>query len=1114
MEIDAIKEHFVRPPAEFGPTPFWFLNDELDEGRLCHALEEMSAKGIAGVIIHPRTGMEVEYFSDVFWERLQSICETLKRLGMQGWIYDEYNWPSGPVGGRLLREHPEFKQVGLDYRLCPASRLPEVLRASDVKPAAAFAVTQRGLSDKTEELSEGDTGAFRGCDALLFFLREVSVTLYATHCAPWTRGERGYLDLLNAEAVDEFMKLTHFEYDRHLKEYYGSPLVGVFTDEPANYSFFPYTAAMPDEFQRRYGRDFRGAMPSLAGRIAAIPVEQRIRDRTEYFELARDLYVESFFGKVSAWAKERGLIFTGHLDKEDDLSRLPVTNISFYAPLSRMDMPGTDILGDKHGFEKRHGMMEHPNFNPKALSSTAHHSGASRTLCEIWGGNGWASPPEKLKAVLNWAQACGVNFVNPHASFMSLRGLRKRDFPSSHSPPQPWWRFYDKFSEYIARLSFINSRGNHVADVLFAFPMKSLWAEFDLRANRNRLADFLEAASETLLRNQLDFDYLFDEVLDSEMTVIEDGRIKVGGEAYSLLLLPLAPVMPRKLLELAERFVAAGGSVVAFGHETPTHDEYGTPIAERAEVVCGGDKAGRVAFRRLGPDSEADLGWLAKAAKERVRADLIAEGALAGNLIYLHRRMEGVDSYFVANMGETEGRAELAFRCKGRPQVWDPEDGSTKNVLAYESGPEYTRISAWFHPSQALFFVFTDEEPVEHVDSTNLNLTSVTTEHASGYTSALEVRLSRDGKRYTRSVEQALPPISLPERWEIDYPVRNILLLDEWQIEILSQIEPPAWSPKDDPRLGARARVLIEAARGAFALGRSVRKFLGKFKHRTTKYERIDDMTGQKDKWCRLLGLDSTQFEEYEIDELLLKIAEYAGFEMGYDYPPAGCEFAMSTVFHLEHVPEDLSLVYENIEGGPLSIRINDVEMEKRAEPTFIWDASNLAVPIAAHVKKGRNRLRLQWKQSAFPSLYPSVHGLEPVCLAGTFWVKGGKVVEQKYRAPAMPWSQIGLPNYIGALTYKASLEIPIRYTAQQLFLKFDRIGAAAEVKINGRRAGVLLWRPYVLDVTDFLARGENSIEVTVVNTAANLLAEPVPAGLIGRPYIAPYWRHRIRFES
>jgi hypothetical protein len=85
---------------------------------------------------------------------------------------------------------------------------------------------------------------------------------------------------------------------------------------------------------------------------------------------------------------------------------------------------------------------------------------------------------------------------------------------------------------------------------------------------------------------------------------------------------------------------------------------------------------------------------------------------------------------------------------------------------------------------------------------------------------------------------------------------------------------------------------------------------------------------------------------------------------------------------------------------------------------------------------------------------------------------------------------------------------------AQQLFLKFDRIGSAAEVKINDRRAGVLLWQPYSLDITDFVVQGENSIEVTVANTAANLLGRPIPSGLIGRPYIAPYWRHRIRLSG
>jgi len=1114
MIIDAIREHFTHPPAEYGPTPFWFLNDELDEASLSSALEEMKSKRIAGVVIHPRTGMEVEYLSEIFWDRLRFICETLARLGMQGWIYDEYNWPSGPVGGKLLREHPEFRQVGLDYWLVPASQLGQKLAILPGELMGAFAIFQGSLHDKTEELKKEDFGAFLNGKALLFFQREMRAPLYATRCAPWTRAESGYLDLLNPHAVDEFMRLTHFEYDKRLKEFYGSPLVGIFTDEPMNYSALPYTPSMPEEFRKRFGRDLREALPSLGGRFEGISLGDHVRNRTNYFELARDLYVNSYFKKISEWASERGLIFTGHLGEEDMLNRLPATNISFYAPLSQMHMPGTDVLCDKHGYETEHNHLVHPNFNPKALSSTAHHAGAGRTLCEIWGGNGWSTPPETLKSVLNWAQACGVNFVNPHAVFMSLRGLRKRDFPASHFPPQPWWRFYDRFSEYIARLSFLNSQGTHVADTLFAVPMKSLWVDFDLRAKGNRLADFIEAASLTLLQNQLDFDYLFDEVVDSGKVAVEEDRIKIGEEEYSLLLLPLASVLPRGLLTLAEQFAQAGGKVIGIGCEMPTHDEYGSVITEQINTLFNANGPDNIAYHRLGAKINLDLEWLANTAKEFSRPDLIAEGELARNLIYLHRRTEEADCYFLANLSEKEGRTELAFRSKGRPQIWNPEDGSIKNVLAYKRGLEYTRISAWLHPNQALFFLFTAEPPVDHVESTNLELNRVTTDFADGYTSALEVRLNHGGRRYTRNVEQALPPILLPERWEVDYPLRNIFLLDAWEIEILSGDGRSRWSPGDESRLGLRSRLTVGVVRAAFSIGNALRKSFGGIKHPTTKYEPLDAMADVADKWCTLLGIDAAQFEQYEVEELLLKMANYVGWPMGYDYPPAGCEFAMSTVFHLEHIPDDLALVYENLEGGPVSITLNDVDVAGEPEPVFIWDASNRALPIARHVKEGKNHLHLRWRQPSFSSLFPSIHGIEPVCLVGRFWVKKGRIIEQKYAIPALPWSRVGLPNYIGTLTYKSSFKIPIQYMAQQLFIKFGEIGTVAEVKINGKHAGTLLWRPYTLDITGLIAQGENAIEVTVANTAANLLAEPIPAGIIGRPYIVPYWRHRIRFES
>lgn len=1111
MQIDALRERFAHPPARFGPTPFWFLNDDLNEARLSDALEQMKRKGFAGVIIHPRTGMEVEYLSGTFWEKLRFICETLRRLEMQGWIYDEYNWPSGPAGGKLFREHPEFRQRGLDYRLVPVSRLSDVVRDLPGELMAAFSIGVTAVRDETEALKRGNLGAFTAGEALLFVVVEYSGLLPVTCCAPWTKAETGYLDVLNPDAVAAFMRLTHDEYDRHLRQYYGSPLVGIFTDEPANYIALPYTPSLPERYQRRFGRPFREALPGLAGQFAGVPIEERIRSRTNYFELARDMYVEAFFGKLSKWASERGLIFTGHVNEDDRIDRLPSSNVSFFAPLSRMHMPGTDLLGENHGYEKEHPTLRHANFNPKALSSVAHHCGAERTLCEIWGGNGWATPPERLKTMLNWAVGCGVNFINPHAVFMSLRGLRKRDYPSSHFPPQPWWRFYDKFSEYMARLSLLGSAGAHVADVLFAFPLKSLWAEFDLKTRNNTLADFIEAASEALLRNQLDFDYLFDEVLEGDAVEIEEAQLKVHGETYSVLVLPLAAVMPSKLLDLAERFASAGGRIIALSFEMPKHDEYGGEISERVEALFGPKERAGVAHRQLTPDVESDLNWLVKAIRKWVNPDVVADGRLARDLICLHRRLEGAEVYFVSNLGKEEGNADLGFRCKGRPQLWDPENGACTNILAFTTKGGYTRLSARFAPGQAFFFAFTDEPPVDHVDSTNLILTSVSIDYAEGYTSALEVRLSRGDQRYTRAVDQAYPVISLSERWEMDYPARNIFLLDRWDVEILSEGSRRNWSPQEDPRLGARGRLIAEVARAAFGLGRAVRKSLGTYALSTTKYVPMGETYDIAEKWCKLLGIDFTRLDSAEI---LLEVAKYVGYPMGYDYPPPGCTFAMTTRFQADHIPGDLALVFERLEDGPISVEINGATADAPPAPTFIWDASNQALPIAGLVRKGENTVRLVWRQPDFPSLHPSVHGLEPVCLAGTFWVEKGRITEQKYRAPSLPWSEIGFPNYIGALTYKSSFVLPMKYMGQQLFLKLERLGTAAEVKINGKHAGVILWRPYALDVTRLVVQGENSIEITVANTAANLLAEPVPAGIIGNPYIVPYWRHRIRFGA
>ena len=42
---------------EFSQAPFWFWNDELNEGEISRQLDEFQAHGVHAFVIHPRAGL-------------------------------------------------------------------------------------------------------------------------------------------------------------------------------------------------------------------------------------------------------------------------------------------------------------------------------------------------------------------------------------------------------------------------------------------------------------------------------------------------------------------------------------------------------------------------------------------------------------------------------------------------------------------------------------------------------------------------------------------------------------------------------------------------------------------------------------------------------------------------------------------------------------------------------------------------------------------------------------------------------------------------------------------------------------------------------------------------
>src|ERR671924_1216909 len=108
--VPVTPEQFRNPPRDYGILPFWFLNGELDRNEMLYQLREFRDKGMPGIILHGRYGLETPYIGEVYLDRIKFAVEEAEKLGLQTWIYDEMNWPSGTADKRVLKARPDLAQ--------------------------------------------------------------------------------------------------------------------------------------------------------------------------------------------------------------------------------------------------------------------------------------------------------------------------------------------------------------------------------------------------------------------------------------------------------------------------------------------------------------------------------------------------------------------------------------------------------------------------------------------------------------------------------------------------------------------------------------------------------------------------------------------------------------------------------------------------------------------------------------------------------------------------------------------------------------------------------------------------------------------------------------------
>ncbi len=397
--------------------PMGAMTGRPDAKRMREVLESYRSVGIDQFMIYPRSGMEYEYMSEEWLRVCEETVRIADELGMEIWLYDEYNWPSGNCRGQVTEGHEEYWPRAIVFE------------------------------------KHGE---------------EVGIDV--------VRNRYG-ADILNPDAVARFIKLTHQRYYDRMAPYFGRVIKGIFTDEP---SFAYYTRGLGPADPETKPEDFL-ALPwydgleedyhAVRGRCFRQDVSAALRgEGPEY--LWEDTYTllgnrmrEVFIGGMDNWCRAHGIVQTGHLMNEDAPGSVRF-NGDPLKMLCRFSQPGMDDI-------TTHMVLDGTSMQLSAMFLTQYAARErAGALAELFALGPVDLPMAHMRQMI-WLTACfGVNHYVLAVAAQDARGNIEKDqyyFPTSRTAP--WFDCYREL-EKAAEEAALTARKEYRPTVRLRFPAK------------------------------------------------------------------------------------------------------------------------------------------------------------------------------------------------------------------------------------------------------------------------------------------------------------------------------------------------------------------------------------------------------------------------------------------------------------------------------------------------------------------------------------------------------------------------------------------------------------------------------------------------------------------
>ena len=471
--------------------------------------------------------------SEASFKVLVNGVEACSKAGLAVWLYDEDGYPSGAAGGLVLKDNPAFEASELVF-------------------------------DAAKDDPFGVRPAYEH-----------------THASNNYYAARRYANLLDERATRSFIAHTHEVYWQRLERHFGTTIQAMFTDEPSLIAVnlgqlpedvrkkvrvvdpldpgvkalpaVPWNHDLAAQYQSRYGQDL---LPRRRSLFTGDAVEDR-KTRTQFWALVADLVAERYFGALQHWCGSHGIASSGHILWEEALMHHSALDGNHLKALSRMDIPGLDMLSSNPE------VVIHDGWLTAGLpSSAALLLGRRRVMTEVsdfsekMGGRGPAGLAE-MQATAAWQAAWGVT------DFTLYYGIRDRSAEN-----------YRAYGEFVGRLNAILKPARLAPDVLLYYPVCDLWAEYKPVAEplrletqsprAQRIVNSFRRLGQTLQRRQVPFALVDHEFL-AGAKVEANGTLSVKGKRFKALVIPDGADLPDGAALVVDELRAKGGRILVDG---------------------------------------------------------------------------------------------------------------------------------------------------------------------------------------------------------------------------------------------------------------------------------------------------------------------------------------------------------------------------------------------------------------------------------------------------------------------------------------------------------------------------------------------------------------------